>query len=887
MPLSAGTRLGPYEILSALGAGGMGEVYRARDTRLDRTVAIKVLPESFAADPLFRERFDREARAISQLTHPHICTLYDVGEQQGTAYLVMEYLEGETLADRLKTGALPLDDALKNAIQIADALDKAHRAGLVHRDLKPGNVMLTKAGAKLLDFGLAKATAPAVAGAGLSMVPTTPPHLTAQGTILGTFQYMAPEQLEGQDADARTDIFAFGVVLYEMLTGTRAFAGKTHASLIGAILKDEPPPISHAQPIAPPALDRVVKKCLAKDPDRRWQSASDLHDELTWMADASAQAGAVVTRGRPVPGNARLAWSLLIVAVLALALAISTTQYFRQRSVEQVVTRFEIATPPTSDSYSFALSPDGRQVAFVANGEKASQLWVRPLDKMASQPLPGTGGASNPFWSPDGRTIGFFTGAGLLRIDLAGGAPQVLSHGGGFWRGGTWNRDGVIVLGGFSGPLTRMSATGGTQAPLTQLASGEIGHVWPQFLPDGHRVLFFAIGQQSGVYTASLDGGAPTRVVAAEAAALYASPGFLLRVAQGVLVAQRFDAARGAVLGEPIPVAQGVGNDRGRSAFSVSADVLAHRSGIAGRRQLIWLDRTGKLLGPAAPADENAMTSPSLSPDGRRVALGRNVEGNNTDVWLIDVGRNGVATRFTFDPSTDVSPLWSPDGTQVAFRSMRKGRSDLFIKPANGAGDERPLLATPQNKTPLDWSRDGRFLLYSNFDAKTQSDLWVLPLTGDRKPYSVVQSAFDETQGQFSPDGRWIAYTSNESGREQIYVRPFAEGGGQWEVSTEGGSQARWRPDGKELFYVSPDNRLMAVSIHVTADGHGLDADKPTGLFPTRLPTSGPGLTLTGWQSRPLYAVAPDGRFLMNVIADDGVPSPINVILNWEMLVKR
>ena len=887
MPLSGGTRLGPYEILSALGAGGMGEVYRARDTRLDRTVAIKVLPESFAADPLFRERFDREARAISQLTHPHICTLYDVGEQQGTAYLVMEYLEGETLADRLKKGALPLDDALKNAIQIADALDKAHRAGIVHRDLKPGNVMLTKAGAKLLDFGLAKATAPAIAGAGLSMVPTTPPHLTAQGTILGTFQYMAPEQLEGQDADARTDIFAFGVVLYEMLTGKRAFAGKTHASLIGAILKDEPPPISHVQPIAPPALDRIVKKCLAKEPDQRWQSAGDLHDELAWMAELSSQSGAGVRSGKRPLGNARLAWSLLIVAVLALvALAIPATQYFRQKSPEQVVTRFEIATPPTSDSYSFALSPDGRQVAFVANGEKGSQLWVRSLDKMAVQPLPGTGGALYPFWSPDSRTIGFFTGAGLLRIDLAAGAPQVLTPGG-FWRGGTWNRDGVIVLGSQFGPLKLVSATGGTESPLTQLAPGQTAHIWPQFLPDGRRLIFFATGQQSGVYAASLDGGAPKLVVAAEAAALYASPGFLLRVAQGVLVAQRFDAARGAVLGEPIPVAQGVGNDRNRSAFSLSAAVLAHRSGVAGRRQLIWLDRAGKLLGPATPPDENAMTSPSLSPDGRRVALGRNVQGTNTDVWLIDLGRNGVATRFTFDPATDVSPVWSPDGTQVVFRSIRKGLSNLFIKPANGAGDERPLLVTPQNKTPLDWSGDGRFLLYSNLDGKTQSDLWILPLTGDRKPFPVVQSAFDETQGQFSPDGRWIAYTSNESGREQIYVRPFPEGGGQWQVSTEGGSQARWRPDGKELFYVSPDNRLTAVSIHVAPDGHGLDADAPVALFATRLPTSGPGLTLSGWQSRPLYAVAPDGRFLMNVIADEGVTSPITIVLNWEALVKR
>jgi eukaryotic-like serine/threonine-protein kinase len=569
-------RLGPYEILSALGAGGMGEVYKARDTRLERVVAIKVLPESFAGDPQFRERFDREARAISQLTHPHICTLYDVGEQQGTAYLVMELLDGETLADRLTKGALPLDQTLRIAIEIADALDAAHHHGIVHRDLKPGNVMLTKAGAKLLDFGLAKSAGPAIAGAGLSMIPTTPPHITAQGTILGTFQYMAPEQLEGQDVDARTDIFAFGVVLYEMLTGRKAFAGKTHASLIGAILKDFPPPVSTVQPLSPRSLDRVVSRCLEKDPDNRWQTTRDLLAELKWLAGPGVAeidpgvSGSARRAAQPAGWRRALPWTMVGVfgVALAFALAISTTMYFRQTSVEQVITRFEVATPPTTDSYSFALSPDGRQVTFVANGEKGSQLWVRSLDKVAAQPIAGTGGAFYPFWSPDSQTIGFFSGAGLSRIDVAGGAPQVLIPGGGFFRGGAWNRDGVIVLGDFNGPLKRVSATGGTQAPLTQLAPGQIGHISPQFLPDGHHLIFFATGQQSGVYVASLDGGTPTWVVAAEGAALYASPGFLLRVAQGVLVAQRFDAARGAVLGEPIPVAQGVGSDRSRSAPS-------------------------------------------------------------------------------------------------------------------------------------------------------------------------------------------------------------------------------------------------------------------------------------------------------------------------------
>jgi predicted Ser/Thr protein kinase len=608
MALAAGDRLGPYEIISPLGAGGMGEVYRARDTRLDRIVAIKVLAAELANDPQFRNRFDREARTISQLDHPHICALYDVGERDGTSFLVMQYLEGETLETRLKIGALRLDHALQYSIQIAEALDKAHRAGIVHRDLKPGNIMLTKAGAKLLDFGLAKATGPAGARAGLSMLPTTPPGLTAQGTILGTFQYMAPEQLEAQEADTRTDIFAFGAVVYEMVTGTKAFEGKSHASLIGAILKDQPRALFNLQPLAPPALDRIVETCLAKSPDDRWQTARDLLRELKWLAEGAAEGtnGAITSTAR---SRERAVWVLGAVAVLAIAALVAlATLYFRRTVPEPVVTRLDVVTPPTSEAFSFALSPDGRRLAFVANGDKGSQLWLRPLDQVRAQPLAGTEGAIYPFWAPDGRAIGFFADGKLKRIDFTGGALQVLADAP-YPRGGTWNADGVIVFGpSGADALLRVAATGGTTAPVTRLAPGQGSHRWPQFLPDGRRFVFLmATGQPQtqGVYLGSLDGGEPIRVMPAETAAVYAAPGYLLLVSQGVLAAYPFDAARATVANEPMPVAQVVGTDDGEfhSAFSVSAaGVLAHRAGAGVRRQLVWVDRTGKMLGGVRPA---------------------------------------------------------------------------------------------------------------------------------------------------------------------------------------------------------------------------------------------------------------------------------------------
>jgi serine/threonine protein kinase len=879
-----GARLGPYEILSAIGAGGMGEVYKARDTRLDRTVAIKVLPESLSSDPQFRERFDREARAISQLDHPHICTLYDVGQQDGTSFLVMQYLEGETLEARLKKGALPLDQALQVAIQIADALDKAHRAGIVHRDLKPGNVMYTKGGAKLLDFGLAKANAASPTSVGVSMLPTTPPALTAQGTILGTFQYMAPELLEGHEADVRTDIFAFGAVLYEMVTGKKAFEGKSQASLIGAILKDEPLAPSTLQPLAPRGLDRIVQRCLAKEPDARWQTARDLLEELKWItADREPAAPLAAT---PTPRHNRIAWFIaaasLIAAIVTVAIALSV----RPATPELLVTRFDVVTPPTSDPFSFALSPDGRQLAFVATTDGSARLWVRPFDQITARPLVGTEGASYPFWSPDGGAIGFFSEGKLRRLDIAGGSPQALADAPGA-RGGSWSPDGIILFGPQQSGLMRIPATGGTPIAATHLAADQGSHRWPQFLPDGRRFLFVVtLGQPTthGVYLGSLDGREPTRLLRGETAAAYAPPGYLLRVVQGLLVAHRFNAETGVVSDESVGVAQSVGGDDGtfHSAFSVASTVVGYRPGGVPRRQLVWVDRTGHVTGVLRMPDDTLLASPAVAPDGRRVGVVRFVQGN-FDTWLIDGG--GSANRFTFDPANESSPIWSPDGSRLIFSSARNGKWDVFEKPANSAVNEQPLLVTAQDKVPLDWSPDGRTLLYASQDPKTNSDIWALPLTGERKPFPVAQTTFDERGGQFSPDGRFMAYVSNETGTDEVYIRSFPGAGGKWQVSTTGGTDPRWRRDGKELFYLAPDSKLMAVAIQISADSRSLSPAAPVALFSTRLAT-GANVNI-GFLSKPQYAVAPDGRLLMNVTVEDATAAPITIVLNWTAALKK
>jgi len=887
MPLSPGEKLGPYEVLSPAGAGGMGEVYRARDTRLDRTVALKVLPAHVAQDPERRQRFEREARAISSLNHPHICSLYDIGRQDGVDYLVMEYVEGETLALRLERGALPAEQVLRTGIEIADALEKAHRQGVIHRDLKPGNIMLTKAGAKLLDFGLAKSTA-AAASQGLTAGPTESKPLTGEGKIVGTFQYMAPEQLEGQEADARSDIFAFGAVLYEMATGRKAFEGKSQASLVAAILHKEPAPISALQPMTPPALDRVVRTCLAKDADERWQTAHDLKLQLQWVLEAGSQAGvaAPVVARRKI--RERLAWALAAVALLAaVGAGVVAWKYARRAQEMSRVVRSAVLPPETAAMArvfpDVAVSPDGRRLAMVARGADGKELiWVRGLDSLSAQPLAGTDGASQLFWSPDSRFIGYNADGKLKKIDAASGPALTLSDAVQL-RGATWNSEGVIVFApAFNGPLYRVSAAGGAATQLTKLeeARRENAHRWPWFLPDGKHFLYLARGgslETNGIYVGSLDGKEPKLVLREDSGAAYTPPGYLLFVRQDTLMAQRFDAGSLELAGEAFPLAEQVRFNTAtrRGVFSVSDNgVLVYLGGAtAGPAQLLWMDRAGKQLGVLGEPGFYGL--PRLSPDGKRAVVYASASGN-ADLWLYDVAR-GIRTRFTFDPMTENFPVWSPDGSRIVFASNRKGQADIYQKASSGAAVEEILLGSESDDFPGSWSPDARFLAYNRIPVggKTRRDIWILPLVGDRKPFPFIETDFDEFGAEFSPDGRWLAYNSDESGRQEVYLVPFPGPGGKWQVSTAGGSRPQWRRDARELFYLGPDDKLMAVEIRLLGSTVEIGIPKPL------LQTTPPPIPGRHWD-----ATADGRRFLMVGLVEGGSP-PFTLVVNWPAELDR
>jgi eukaryotic-like serine/threonine-protein kinase len=901
MPLIPGARLGPYEIVAAIGAGGMGEVYRGRDTRLDRAVAIKVLPGQFAADPELRARFDREARAVSSLNHPHICALYDIGCEAGTDFLVLELLEGDTLAARLAlSGALPPADALKIAVGICGALDRAHRAGIVHRDLKPANVMLTKAGAKLLDFGLAKTAAPVVAVSGLSMMPTTPHGVTQQGAILGTFQYMAPEQIEGLEADARTDIFAFGALLFEMLTGRPAFEGKTRASLLGAILKDEPPRISTLTPLAPPSLDRIVATCLAKDAEDRYQSAGDLLRDLKWIAAGGG--GEPAARPAQRSGPSRAVW--MIAASVALILTASTllnVRHLREVPAAAPTIQFTIAPPDqttfggppsagTGIATQLAVSPDGRQVAFIANGPAGYQLWVRPLGGSSAIALAGTEEASFPFWSPDSRQIGFFANNKLKKM-LATGGPAIVLCDAVLGRGATWGPTDVIVFSTLptrANALQRVAAAGGVPTPASRLDAEATSHRYPSFLPDGRHFLFTSVSgtccpppKPGQVRIGTLDNLEATMLFEADSPAIYAS-GHVLYNSGGTLMARPFDPARRSFAGDAFPIAEHVGSEGSRYAsFSVSASGVLVTAGATVRptTRLTWLDRTGRQLGTVgSPAMYQSI---ALSPDERHVAVVM-VSGapENMDIHVLDVAR-GTDVRFTFDPREDKAPIWSPDSRRVVFQGDRFGQSMLYVRDLDGAKDEEPLVPPDAGgaMTPTDWSADGRYVAYSRTQGKAGwPDLFALPLFGTRTPLTLTDTAATETGAVFSPDGRWFAYQlADAASATQIFVQAFPPKGGRFQVSTNGGSQPIWTRDGKTLFFLSTDGKIMAAAVETAGEFHN---DTPQPLFPLQATR---GSANVGHQ----YAVTKDGRFLVNLIQQPSAPVPLTVVTNWLAAVQK
>jgi serine/threonine protein kinase/Tol biopolymer transport system component len=872
----------------------MGEVYRAKDTRLERTVAIKVLATRLATDQQFRERFEREAKTLSHLNHPHVCTLYDVGHAAGTAFLVMEYLDGETLAARLanrsglEEGGLPLNEAIKIAIEIASALDAAHRLGITHRDLKPGNVMLTKAGAKLVDFGLAKGRAGSSVHpnntALLTRSAPSPGHdapLTEKGTILGTFQYMAPEQIEGQDADARTDVFAFGALVHEMVTGRMAFQGKTQAGLIGSILKDDPPPISSIQKASPPALDFVIGKCLAKDPDDRWQSARDVMSQLEWIAQGSgSQMTTTATSGQTskIRRREHLAWLIAGGLAVLLAIAVGTGAYVA-RPPEKPDVRFEIPTPSASQ-FEMTISPDGRLVAFVARApdRNSNVLWLRPLASTQAQPLRGTDGAAAPFWSPDSRTIGFAADSRTLkRVDAAGGLPRSVCdipppHD----FSGTWNEENTIVF-STGVALLRVAAEGGQSTAIATLdrTRSETTLSDPTFLPDGHHFVYSVQSTDpanTGVYVRSLESPDRTRLLDAVSTAAYVEPGYLIYQSSGALIAQPFDMDGLRLNGTPARIAASVTviPEDGSAAFAVSASgSLVYRTGEAGQPiQLQWFDRTGKPL--ERIGEPGLFRGLALSPDETRVAMTRrSPERGRSDVWTVQLS-TGVSTRVTFDPASDDDAVWSPDGLTLAFWSDRNGKYGIYRRTLGSSAD----IVVYESSTPTylgNWSRNGKFLLYHNVQG-----IVALPMTGPREPLRLIESPYAKDEPHFSPDGQWFAYNSNESGAFEVYVASFPAAEKRRQVSLGGGGVPWWRADGRELFYMSRDGKLMAVPV---TPGPAPEFGIPTVLFQT--PLSSPLLISAQ------YVVADNGqRFLLAVPARTTTTS-ITVVLDWTKLLGR
>jgi Tol biopolymer transport system component len=911
MSLATGTKLGPYEILSALGAGGMGEVYRARDTKLGRDVALKILPGVFATDPDRLARFQREAQVLASLNHPNIGHIYGLEETDGVRALVLELVEGPTLADRVVQGPIPIDEALRIARQIAEALDAAHEQGVIHRDLKPANIKVRENGTvKVLDFGLAKLAAPDTRGAGgmagLSQSPTvTSPAATLTGVILGTAAYMAPEQARGKAVDKRADIWAFGVVLYEMFTGQRLFEGETVSDTLIEVATKEPD-----WNRVPAKVHRLLRRCLEKDPKKRLRDIG----EAWFVFEDAPQAGTV----QAVSPHAwwRTAGWVAALAVFAIALASLAFIHFRETPPVAEVVRFQIPPPGKSDiaGYSVVVSPDGRRVAFVAPGAGgAPQLWVRSLDLLESRPLAGTEGVLIPaFWSPDSRFIGFAVQGKLKKVDVSGGSVQPVCDVPGSFRGGAWSPDGVIIFG--TGSLMRVPESGGTATPVTRLdpSRQELFHGGPAFLPDARHFFYFRSaglgGKNTGIYVGSLDSNPEQQntklLVASDQGAVYArvpkvpaqqQDGFLLFFREGSLMAQPFDAGLRELTGEAIPIAEGLGTSTGAPhigppQFSASmTGVLAYRhAGALGlNTQLTWFDRQGKNLGTIGEPGE--YSSVALSPDGTRVAVAHTdpqaasarAASGNSEIWVYEVG-GGTSTQLTFDHTQTWFPVWSRDSSRIIFSSGRDGAFNPYQKASSGAGSEDAVFKSSEYKFVQDWSPDERFLMYSQADGPN-IHLWMLPLEGERKPTPYLKTEVTESQGRFSPDGHYVAYSSNGSGKREIYVQPFPNPqGGKWKVSTGGGGQPRWRRDGKELFYISADSKMMAVEVS-TAPVFKAGARKV--LFATPILDGGNTNNVTR------YDVTADGnKFLIDSVLPETsgrAVTPITVVLNWNAALKK
>jgi len=869
-------RLGPYEVAALIGEGGMGQVYRATDTNLGRQVAIKVLPDAVVGSPERTARFEREARTLAQLNHPNVAAIYGVEKTERSFALVMELVEGPTLADRIGQGALPLDEVIPIAKQIAEALDAAHDQGIVHRDLKPSNIKVRNDGTvKVLDFGLAKAFDTSnVMSPDVAQCPTiTSPAMTRVGLILGTAAYMSPEQSRGKPVDKRADIWAFGCVLFEMLSGRRPFAGTDPTETIAAIIRSDPD-WSLLPAGTPSGLVRVLRRCLAKDVGGRFADIRDVRFDLVDALEAGSEPA------RRVPARAHLIW--LAACLLSVFAAWTATKWSSGATpiVSAPEMRVDVTTPPTNDLVSLALSPDGQKLVFVASSDRRPKLWLRSFVTGLSEALPGTDGATFPFWSPDSRSIGFFANGNLNRIDIDGGSLHSLASAP-VGNGGTWNRHGDILFTLVpDAPLSRVSATGSAFERLPESRAGSLrdpGQRFPQFLPDSRHFLYFvAQTPLRGEYVGSLDGPERQRLFDADAAAVFVPPDGVLFIRADKLYSQRFDPMKMRLEGNAAVIAQGVSVDAfGAAAISASAtQAIAFRLGAASRqRQFVWFDRSGAQLEVVATPDAGNPLNPALSPDGRVVALNRSTEGN-VDIWLLDLARR-VLSRFTSDPRPEIYPIWSPDGQRIVYAKPNRAGSgfNLYQRSIAGNGDDVPLLESPHNMIPEDWSVDGRFVSYITSDSAGRWDVYVLPLEDTGKPIQVTNTPSNEMGSQFSADGHWIAFESDASGRNEIYVQRFPGSGASTIVST-GGGQPRWRKDGQELFYVAPDGKLMAVAMRVARDGKALEPSTPVPLFVTRISS-----TRTGG-SRHEYVVADDGqKFLMNTFVEQNA-GPITLVLN-------